>query len=53
MKKHWYQCFKIFSDHTDIIYWHCTQETMSSTIKAYDFVLPLERKPRNITDWNE
>lgn len=32
--------------------WHCTQTTATSIAKAYDYIIPLDRKPRN-TDIRE
>lgn len=28
--------------------WHCSHKTMRTLQDVYDFVIPLERKPRNV-----
>lgn len=33
--------------------WHCSHSTIVSIAKSYDFILPLDRKPRGCADIRE
>ena len=45
--KHYYNCIRKRNNTITNDIWHCTQATASNVAKAYDFIIPLERKPRN------
>ena len=45
--KHYYNCIRKRNGIITNDIWHCTQGTASNIAKAYDFIIPLERKPRN------
>lgn len=45
--KRYYNLIRKRNDTIQSDIWHCTQTTASSIAKAYDFIIPLERKPRN------
>lgn len=41
--KRYYLCLRTGTHHI----WHCTEATMATTImRSYDFIIPLDRKPR-------
>lgn len=46
MNKHYYTCIRKTGDTITTDIWHCTQPTASNIAKAYDFIVPLDRKPR-------
>lgn len=49
MKKRYYQAINIYDGTSIITYvWHCTEQVAANVIsKTCDFIIPLERKPRN------
>lgn len=53
-KKTYWQCITRNST-GDILttIWHGTESSISTLIKRYDFIIPLDRKPRNCTDIKE
>ena len=47
MNKHYYTCLRTTPAGTAQHIWHCTEATMAATImRSYDFIIPLDRKPR-------
>lgn len=45
--KHYYNLIRKRGDTIQSVLWHCTHETALSVAKSYDYIIPLERKPRN------
>ena len=52
-ERRYYRFLKIKRDKSTIDVWHCSHEMMKKLIKAYDFVLPLDRKPTNCPNIKE
>lgn len=53
-KKTYWQCITRNST-GDILttIWHGTESAIATLVKRYDFIIPLDRKPRNCTDIKE
>lgn len=53
-KKTYWQCITRNSA-GDILttIWHGTESAIARLVKRYDFIIPLDRKPRNCTDIKE
>lgn len=45
--KRYYNLIRKRSDTIQSDIWHCTADTALSIAKAYDYIIPLDRKPRN------
>ena len=43
--KHYYQTISIYDTFTVTEFWHCTRETALRL--SGDYIIPLDRKPRN------
>ena len=51
MNKHYYTCIRTLDGLPVTHIWHCTQQVMfTQVMPAYDFVIALDRKPRNATN---
>ena len=49
MTKHYYKAFLIYPDRVEVRYWHCTTDTAATDARRKcDFLIPLDRKPRNV-----
>lgn len=53
MSRRYYRCLKIVNGKAHIDIWHCTHDCMKLLLKAYDFVLPLDKKPANAKNIKE
>lgn len=45
--KRYYNLIRKRNDAIQSDIWHCTTSTALSIVKAYDYIIPLDRKPRN------
>ena len=53
-KRYYYRCLKTTAGKTKVDIWHCTHACATKLlIKAYDFILPLDKKPANATNIKE
>ena len=53
-KRYYYRCLKITEGKTKVDIWHCTHACATKLLnKAYDFILPLDKKPTNATNIKE
>ena len=46
--RRYYRCLKVKDSKAKIDVWHCSHDCMKLLLKAYDFVLPLDKKPPNV-----